>query len=373
MSKDYYKILGVERNASEEEVKKAFRKLAHEYHPDKKGGDEKKFKEINEAYQVLSHKEKRAQYDRFGQAFSAQGGSAYGGEGGFSGTGFNPADFGFDVNSGNGDFSDIFESIFDQFGGGPFRRTTHRRSRSREGQDIQILKKITLEEAFRGVKEKMEFRVQVECAACGGLGYEKAAGLTTCSRCSGAGEVREARRTIFGNFTQTAVCSECGGAGELPKKKCVVCGGAGRKIGQRSVTVEIPPGAEDKQAVKIAGLGEAGERGGRAGHLYVVIEVKSHQVFQRLGADLYLQKKIKVKDALLEKKIAIDDIAGEKIFITIPPGFNLKSKLKIPGRGMPRFGSFGASRGDLYVDFDLVLPKRLSEKTRKILETIEDE
>jgi len=367
-NKDYYKILGISRSASEDEIKKAYRKLAHQHHPDKAGGDEAKFKEVNEAYQVLSNKEKRAQYDRFGQTFDGagfQGGApGWGGFGGFGGDGVkwnvNPEDL--------GDFSDIFETIFDQFGGGGRKRQSYTR-----GSDIELLKEITLEEAFWGVKETIHYKTFISCNVCSGLGYDKKGGLKECKMCSGKGEIREDRRTFFGNFSQIKKCPECHGRGQIPEKPCKNCKGLGRTSGEREVLFEIAPGIEDGQIIKISGKGETGEHGMGNGDLYVVIRVKQHSVFERKRADLFTEKVISVTDALLGKKIAMTDISGEKFSISVPPGFDLKEKLKISGRGMPRLGAFGSSRGDLYISLRMKLPHSLSSKARKILDDLDHE
>ncbi len=362
MNKDYYNILGVSRGASEEEIKKAYRKLAHQYHPDKGGGDENKFKEVNEAYQVLSNKEKRAQYDRFGQTFNGSSGFGTEGWGGF-GDGarwnINPEDF--------ADLSDIFESMFDQFGMGGRRRTYKR------GSDIESIKEITLEEAFRGVKETIQYRTAVSCKACEGLGYEKKAGLKECKMCTGRGEIRENRKTFFGNFSQIRSCPECHGRGQIPEKPCKTCKGLGKVLGEREVSFEIAPGVEDGQIIKISGKGEAGEQGTGSGDLYIVVRIKPHTTFTITKADLFAEKTLSVIEALLGKKIYMEDISGERFSFSVPQGFDVKEKLKIQGRGMPKMGAFGLSRGDLYISLRMKFPSSLSSKAKKILEDLDRE
>lgn len=360
--RDYYKILGVNREASEEEIKKAYRRLAHKYHPDKPGGDEKKFKEINEAYQVLSNKEKRSQYDRYGQVFSG-GGPTSGA--GFPGWDFGAGGWDFDFGGGDfGSFSDIFESIFEQFGGQ--RRQTYAR-----GSDVEVVQEITLEEAFRGTKRKIRFVTAVSCAKCGGLGYYKEKGFTSCGTCRGKGDVREQRRTFFGNFTQVKTCPTCNGRGEIPNELCKVCGGRGRVTGAREADITIAPGVEDGQVIKVAGLGEAGERGAQAGDLYLIVKIKKHPVFERRGADLFMTKEIKITDAFLRKEIKVKDIGGDEFKVKIPVGHLFSRKLKASNRGMPRFGS--NSRGDLYIQLDLKIPETLSAKEKKLLEELDKE
>lgn len=361
MTKDYYKILGVSRDASEEEIKKAYRKLAHQYHPDKSGGDEAKFKEINEAYQVLSNREKRAHYDRFGTAepfggFSAGGGPVPGWDfSGFPGAGYS-WEFSHDI----GDLEDIFETFFEGLGVRSRRPTYHR------GSDLEVVQEITLEEAFHGTVKDLRIKTAITCEACKGQGGDIAAGFRVCPVCKGQGEIREEKRTFFGSFSKIKTCNQCRGTGQVPNKICSVCEGKGSVPGERKVRVEILPGVENNQIIKIKGAGEAGERGSAAGDLYVRIRVKPHPSFQREGDDIIVRKEINVLDLLLGKKIEIPTISGGKIWVEIPPGFNLKENLRIPGEGMPRFGSFG--RGDLLVNFVIKAPKKPSAKLKKLLE-----
>jgi len=369
--KDYYKILGVERNASPDEVKKAFYKLAHQYHPHKAGKDEKKFKEfnekfkeINEAYQVLSDKDKRAQYDRFGQVF--EGAQQGGGEWPFgAGQGFDPSQgfggFDFNGNMGDmGDLGDIFETFF---GGGQPRRRTYQR-----GSDIEVAQEITLEEAFAGVRKHLEYKTSISCDKCKGLGYDKKEGKITCSTCAGRGEIRENRKTFFGTFAQNKACPECKGFGEVPKKVCPECKGAGRQEGVRQVDVDVVPGVGNDQIIKVKGMGEAGERGSETGDLYIRIKEKSHPFFKREGDNLFVAEDLKLTEALLGKKIKIKDLNGQMFDVDLPVGFNFKERMRVGGKGMPHLHGMG--RGDLYLEFDLKLPKKLSEKAKKIIEEL---
>lgn len=363
--KDYYKILGVPRDASEEEIKKAYRRLAHKYHPDKSGGDEAKFKEINEAYQVLSDKEKRSRYDRFGTAepFAGfPGGGQAWNWGGFSAAGGDKVweEFSGDI----GDLGDLFETFFEGLGV-KSRRPTYRR-----GSDLEIIQEITLEEAFRGTTKDLRVKTLVNCSVCKGQGGDAAHGFKTCSVCKGQGEIREEKRTFFGSFSQIKTCNQCHGAGQIPVKICSVCGGKGLVSGERKVKVEILPGVHDGQIIKIKGAGEAGERGTAAGDLYVRIRIKPHHIFRRQGDNLIVRKEIDVLDLILGKKIEIPTISGGKIMVEIPAGFNLKENLIIPGEGMPRMGSFG--RGDLLVDFIIKAPKKPNPKIKKLLEELDE-
>lgn len=374
--RDYYKILGVDRNASEEEIKKAFYRLAHEYHPHKAGKDEKKFKElnekfkeINEAYQVLSNKEKRAQYDHFGQVF--EGAPAGAGEWPFGfEQGFGPSagGFGFDFEEGLGDLGDLGEfldSFFEGFG------TRQRRRTYKRGSDVELIQEITLEEAFKGARKHLEYQILIACDKCQGIGYDKREGVATCPTCAGRGEIREDRRTFFGSFSQNKVCPECAGFGEVPNKICSGCRGSGRRAGMRKVDIDIIPGVADGQIIKVKGMAEAGERGSESGDLYVRIKEKPHSFFRREGDDLCSSQELKLTEALLGKKIKIQDLNGELLTIELPAGFNFKEKLKISGKGMPYLHGLG--RGNLYLEFELKLPKKLSEKAKKIIEDLDKE
>lgn len=365
--KDYYKILGVARAASDEEIKKAYRKLAHQYHPDKAGGDERKFKEINEAYQVLSDRIKRANYDRFGTA-EPMGGFPGGGQepfwGGFQG-GEPWEGFGFNVDGNQGDFADIgniFESFFEGLGVKPRRRTYER------GSDLEIVEEIALEEAFRGAQKTLRVKTLVRCESCAGQGADTKAGFTACSRCAGQGEIREQKKTFFGSFSQVKICDTCRGTGQIPNKICVACRGMGRISAEREIKLDILPGVEDGQLIKVSGAGEAGEKGTAAGDLYVRIKIKQNPIFERRSADLIVKKELKVLDLLLGKKIEVPTINGGKIHVEIPAHFNLKENLRIPEEGMPRFGSYG--RGDLLVSFIIKAPKKLNPRAKKILEDL---
>jgi len=366
MPKDYYNILGVSKTASDEEIKKAYRKLAHQYHPDKPNGDERKFKEINEAYQVLSDKNKRSMYDRFGSAEPMNGFPG----GGFNGGGFpggmpNWEGFGMDFDPQNfsGDLNDIFETFFEGLGVRPRRKTY------RKGSDLEAQEEITLEDAFRGVTKTVHLRTYVRCETCKGNGAEAGSGFDKCATCDGRGEVREERRSFFGSISQVKVCERCHGLGEIPKKACAACRGAGRVEAAREIKVDLLPGIEDGQLIKISGMGEAGDRGASAGDLYVRVRVKPHATFERMGDELVVQRELKVLDLLLGRKIEVPTISGGKVHVEVPAGFNLKENLRIRGEGMPRFGSYG--RGDLLVNFVIKAPKKANDKVRKILEDLE--
>ncbi|MDP3725047.1 MAG: J domain-containing protein [Nanoarchaeota archaeon] len=351
---DYYEILGVSKNASEEEIKKSYRGLAHKYHPDKKGGDEKKFKEVNEAYQVLKDKDKRAGYDRFGKAFErgAPGGGA-----------------GFEWNVGREgvDLGDMFEGIFGGFG---FGGAGGARVRHTRGNDIQIIQELTLEEVFQGAERKIHFQTYVQCRVCNGAGHAKSVELIACKTCGGKGRVREEQNSFFGNVVRMRSCSACQGVGKVPKERCAECRGEGRVRDTKRVEVHIPAGVEDGEALKVGGAGEAGAEGGGSGDLYVLVRVKLHAVFAREGANLTKEEEVSVGDILLGKKLEIRGIGGETFSIRIPEGFDVRKKLKVAGRGMPRL-NVPSRRGDMYISLRMKFPKHISKKAKELLEELE--
>jgi len=363
MKKDYYKILGVPKDASEEEIKKAYRKLAHKYHPDKPGGDEKKFKEINEAYEVLSNKEKRAQYDRFGEVFDRESYKGY-----TDGVNIDFSDIfggGFDFDFSSQDFfgfEDIFENIFG----------TQRKNRNdfQRGKDLETKIEITLEEAFHGTQKSFTLKTLLVCEKCGGLGYNKSKGFKVCDYCKGSGKIKLERKTFFGSFAQISTCNFCSGTGKIPNEICNNCKGEGRIFGQKNININIPPGVKDKEIIKVPKGGEAGKKGGENGDLYVVIHILPHQFYIRKNDDLYLEKDIDLTQAFLGYPIKIKDISGEEFSITIPPGHSLSKELKISKRGMPKGFS---QRGDLYIRFNLKVPKKISNKAKELIENLNKE
>ncbi len=360
--KDFYKILGLEKGASVEEIKKAYRTLAHKHHPDKAGGNESKFKEINEAYQILSNPEKKAQYDRFGQTFDGQsGGSGFGGQNPF-GVEF---DFG-NVNVGDlGNLGEMFDSFFEGLGVKRKRRTY------RHGSDVEYTQEISLEEAFRGAVKPLAYKTHVACKECSGAGHFAKEGFSDCSTCNGRGEIKEVRSTFFGNFEQVRACEKCSGTGQIPKKICRACSGTGRVKGERAVDITIAPGIMEGQLIKIQKGGEVGERGADAGDLYVRVKIQKHPVFDREGDDLITRRQFKLADVLLGRKIMIDGIAGEKVGLEIARGFRLGDPVVVSGAGMPRLGGYG--RGRLIVYPDVHVPQKISPKAKKLLEDLEGE
>ena len=355
--KDYYKILGVPRNASQEEIKKAYRRLAHKYHPDK-GGDEKKFKEINEAYQVLSNPEKRAQYDRFGESFE------FGKEGSGFSSGFFWKDFQENFGFDSIDLEEIFEDFFS------FGREKRKKEINR-GRDIELEVKINLEDTLKGIKKRITLEKFVKCPRCQGKGAEPGSSLKECFSCRGQGEVQQIKRTIFGTFTRYIRCPECGGEGRIPEHPCNVCRGEGRIKGEESIEVFIPAGVDSGQVIKITGKGEAGRRGGRAGDLYIRVFVRPHSLFERKGDDLYIDIPISFSQAVLGDEVEVPTPERKKILLKVPQGTQSGKVLRISNKGIPHFSGFG--RGDLYVKLIVKTPKRLNKEQRKLLERLRKE
>ncbi len=360
MSKDYYKILGLDKKASDEEIKKAYRRLAHQFHPDRPDGDESKFKEINEAYQILSNKDKKKQYDQFGRVFD-------GTSGGFSGFDSGNWEFGFDYSNLEdlGNISDIFDSFFE--GLGVRRRKTYHR-----GSDMEVGLEIDLEDAFQGAEKEIVLPTFVACEHCQGLGHFPKEGFTSCSACDGRGEIRENRNSFFGNISQVRSCAKCFGSGQVPNKVCSYCSGAGRAKQTKKIRVAIASGIHSGQIIKITGAGEAGERGASSGDLYARINIRPHPIFKVKEDDLLITKEINLVDVLLGKKLSISSISGAKIDVEIPSGADLNQPLKVASEGMPRFGS-PRRRGDLYILLKITSPQKLSSKARKMLEDLRKE
>lgn len=363
---DYYKILGVARNASAEDIKKAYYKMAHKYHPDK-GGDEKKFKEVNEAYQILSDKDKRAQYDQFGRVF--EGGQAGGGaQGGFDFQGFQGGMPGFNFEeSGFDNLSDIFEEMF---GFGSPRRGGSKKDLKR-GKDIEIEIEVSLEDVLKGKEKKIVLPKNIKCSRCQGTGAEPGSSVEECFSCRGTGQVQQIKKTIFGSVTKNTICPECKGEGYKPKKPCNVCKGEGRIKGEEEIKIFIPAGVDSNQIIKIKDKGEAGRRGGEQGNLYVRIFVKSHSVFQRKGDDLYAVLPITFSQAALGGEVDAPLLGGKSVILKIPSGVESGKILRISGKGLPHFS--GRGLGNLYVVLEIKTPKKLNKKQKDLLEKLQQE
>jgi molecular chaperone DnaJ len=358
---DYYEVLGVTRGASQEDIKKAFHKLAHKHHPDK-GGDEKKFKEINEAYQVLSDAQKRAQYDQFGRVFEN---GQPGGADGFNG--FNWAWGNKGQQDVEFDFSDVGDIFEEFFGGG--RKTT--RKDNRKGKDIQVDIELDLERVLKESAEKINLFKQVVCHRCQGLGSEPGTKIKECFSCRGTGQVQQVKKTFLGSYTTIATCPECNGEGTIPEKPCNVCKGEGRIKAQETIEIHIPAGVDTNQVIRVDGKGEAGKKGGKAGNLFVRIFVKKHSVFERKGDDLFATLPINFSQAVLGDEIELKTLEGANILLEVPAGTESGKILRISGKGIPHFGNYG--KGNLYVEFKIKTPKKLSKEQKKLLDQLKKE
>jgi molecular chaperone DnaJ len=347
---DYYEILGVGRDASTDQIKKAFRTLAMKYHPDRNPGDqnaEKRFKEINEAYDVLKDEQKRAAYDRFGHA-AFENGSA-GPRAGAAGFDFSAAGF-----------ADIFDEMFGEFMGG--RRGNAARGR---GADLRYNLEITLEEAFAGKQATIRVPTSVTCDACNGTGGEKGAHPITCPTCMGMGRVRASQ----GFFTIERTCQTCNGAGKVIESPCKLCGGAGRVHKEKTLAVTIPAGVEDGTRIRLAGEGEAGLRGAPPGDLYIFLSIAPHRFFQRDGANIYCRVPIPMVTAALGGHIEVPTIDGSRARVAIPPGAQTGQQFRLRGKGMSILRS--AARGDMYVQITVETPVNLTKKQQELLREFE--
>lgn len=354
--KDYYDILGVSRDATQDEIKKAFRKLARKYHPDVNKDDKnatEKFKEINEAYEVLKDPEKRARYDQFGHAGVGQGDFGTGDFAGFGGFG----DFG-DFGSG-GFFDDIFDSFF---GGGGFSRT--RKQGPVRGADLRYDLEITLEEAAFGTEKQIDVTRLEKCTVCHGTGAKPGTSPKTCPICGGSGEIRNVKNTAFGRFVNVTTCNQCHGEGTVINDPCTKCHGNGKVRASRTLKVKVPQGVDTGSRLRMTGEGEPGLRGGAPGDLYVVIHVKPHKLFKRVGDDLIFDAPISFVQASLGDKIKIPTLDG-KIEVKIPQGTQPDTRFRIKAKGVPKLN--GRGRGDLYVIAKVIIPKKLNEQQRELL------
>lgn len=358
MAKDYYKTLGVEKNATADEIKKAFRKLAHQHHPDK-GGDEKKFKEANEAYQVLSDEKKRAEYDTYGSAGPGQGFG--GGQGGFDYSGFG----GFQGGQGfeGVDLNDIFGDIF----GGGMRNGG---SRAKRGSDISVDLELSFADAVFGVEHTITLTKNSSCGTCSGSGAKPGAKMKECATCKGKGRTQETVRTILGTFAQERVCSNCHGVGKVPEEKCPTCKGAGVVRKQETYTIKIPAGIQNGEMVRLSGAGEA-VQGGAPGDLYVRIHVAPHKVFKREGQNLSMGLNVKLSDALLGAEYPIETLDGQ-IKVKIPKGISSGEVLRVHDKGVP-LDQNGKRRGDLLIKVEVKTPTKLSRKAEKLIEDLRAE
>ncbi|OGG86118.1 molecular chaperone DnaJ [Candidatus Kaiserbacteria bacterium RIFOXYB1_FULL_46_14] len=352
--KDYYKILGIEQGASKDDIKKAFRKLAAQYHPDKKTGDESKFKEVSEAYAVLGDEKKRTEYDNYGRAFGGNNAGA----GGFDWSNMS----GFAQGGAQFDFGDIFENFGDIFGG-------FGRPRARRGNDISIDLELSLEEAVFGIERVVVLAKNSVCDTCKGSGGEPNTEMTACATCNGQGRLRETRSSMLGSFTTVRECSACLGRGQVPKEKCKQCHGHGVLKKSEEIAIKVPAGIENGEVIRMTGRGEA-IQGGQTGDLYIKLHVRAERHIRRNGSDLVRDLSIKLTDALLGATYQVETLDGP-IDINVPIGVKQGESLRIKGKGVPT--GRGNARGDFLVKIDIALPQKLSRKAQKLVEELREE
>ncbi len=346
--RDYYEVLGVSRDASEEEIRKAFRKLALEYHPDrnKSDGAAEKFKEINEAYQVLSDPRKRADYDRYGHMGVGQNGGARG----------------FEGFENFGGFGDIFDAFFGGFG-----TTTRTRTSARRGADLQVTMTVEFEEAAFGAEKELEVQRTEMCGHCHGSRSEPGNSPTTCGNCGGTGQVRRSHQSIFGQFVQVATCGTCRGEGRIITHPCTRCRGSGQERKTRKLRVSVPAGIETGTQLRLTGEGEAGANGGPPGDLYISIRVKEHPVFRRDGYDILYQLPINIVQAALGATVKVPTLEGDAELV-VPPGTQSGEVFRLRGKGIPHLRS--KQRGDQLVSIFVEVPRNLTEEQRKLFQEL---
>jgi molecular chaperone DnaJ len=353
MAKDYYETLGVSKTASKDEIKKAFHKLAHKHHPDKNGGDDSKFKEANEAYQVLSDDAKRAQYDQFGSAGPQMGGGQAGGFGDFDFSQFTQdGGFGFDM-------GDIFGEMF---GGGS------RRAKNRRGNDLQTSIGLDFKESIFGVEKEIRITKPSTCNTCHGDGAKPGTKLHTCDQCNGNGVVKSIQRTILGSIATTQICNKCDGTGKIPDEACQTCKGKGVVNEARTIKVSVPAGIQNGETLRLTGMGEA-IKGGQSGDLYVRISVTPHKAITRQHNDLISSLNIKLTDALLGAEYAVETLDGS-IPVIIPAGTKVGDTVTLKQHGVPTGSS---KRGNFIIKLNIALPEKLSKHAREVIEELKKE
>lgn len=362
--RDYYEVLGVNKNATDEELKKAYRKLAKKYHPDANPNNrkeaEEKFKELNEAYETLSNPQKRKMYDQFGfngpQGFGGQGGAGQGGYYSYSTNGFD----GFDGFSGFGDINDIFGSIFGGFG------SSRRKNRTGpvRGRDINHDIEITFEESFLGARKEFYINRNEKCSTCNGTGAKPGTSPITCPNCHGTGQVTQVQNTILGQMQTTRTCSECHGTGQIIKEPCTTCRGKGTIRKQAKVTINIPAGIAEGETLILRGEGEPGERGGEKGDMHLTVHVKRHSIFKRDGNNVLCDIPITMTQATLGAELEIPMVDGEKVKYKIPEGTQTGTKFDIRNKGFKALN--GNWQGDYIFTVNVQTPKRLTKEQRDL-------
>lgn len=366
MAKDYYQILGVSKNATEEEIKKAFRNLAHQHHPDKDGGNEQKFKEINEAYQVLGNAEKRKKYDQFGSGFENMGAGqgAYGG--GFNWSDFTrQAGYGNTGGSANFDFEDLGDIFGDFFGGGG--RSSRRTQSQKAGRDIEVDLNLTFEEAAFGTEKILRINKLIVCDRCSGQGAEPDTKIETCKTCHGSGQVSRTQQTFFGAFNSVVVCPECEGEGKVPKEKCAKCAGKGILKGSEEIKVKIPAGIGHGESIRLSDKGEPGEKARGQGDLYLNINIEPSRIFLRDGYDIRSVQEIAFSQAALGDKIFVETLYGP-VKLKIHPGTKSGQEFKLANKGIEKLR--GKGKGDHIVKIVIAIPENLTAKQKKLIEEL---
>ena len=362
--RDYYEVLGVEKSASDAELKKAYRKLAKKYHPDVNPGDaeaEAKFKEATEAYTILSDADKRRQYDQYGHAAFEQGGGAGGYGGGFGGFDFNGADMG-DI------FGDLFGGGFgDIFGGGRSRRADNG---PRKGANLRARVNITFEEAVFGCEKELEITLKDECTTCGGTGAKPGTSPVTCTKCNGSGQIVYTQRSMFGMVQNVSTCPECNGSGQMIKEKCPTCYGTGYTSSRKKIQVTVPAGIDNGQSIRIREKGEPGTNGGPRGDLLVEVNVARHPIFQREDVNIFSTAPITYAQAALGGEIRINTVDGEVAY-DIKAGTQTDTRIRLKGKGVPSLRN-NSIRGDHYVTLVVQVPTNLNEEAKEALRRFDE-
>ena len=368
--KDYYDILGIKKDASLNEIRQAFRKLAQKHHPDKGGGDVEKFKEINQAYQILSNPEKRKMYDQYGSAFEQV--QSRGGAGGFdnfadwaayaqamrgSGANVNFEDLNF------GGLGSIFEDVF----GFSKARTQH----TYKAENIELELVLDLEQAVFGFEKIIKLDKYIKCDACDGKGYKSTTKFIICNSCNGKGQSIQQKQTFFGTFQTVSTCSNCNGQGKIPEKNCEICHGKGRIKKLKDVKIKIPAGIDHGQTIKFKGQGQAGEKGIHSGDLYVIVSIRSHPKFKRQGSDIFSKKEISISQAVLGSKIDIQTLHGE-VSLKIPSGTQSGQQFYLKNKGVPQIGLYKRT-GNQIVEVNIKIPKHLTKEQKKLLKGLSEQ
>ncbi|MBI5000837.1 MAG: molecular chaperone DnaJ [Euryarchaeota archaeon] len=358
--RDYYDVLGVQKSASADDIKSAYRKLVKKYHPDLNKEDpkaaEEKFKELSEAYEVLADPQKKERYDKFGHAGVSQN--------------FSPGGFTMDDFTHYGDIEDIFGGLFDGsifeslFGGG-----RQRGGGARRGRDVRYDLEVTLEEAAEGLAKAVELPLEVVCKACGGSGAADAKFISTCRACGGAGQVQVRRSTGFGQFVSVSQCQQCHGAGKTITNPCRACGGRGRQADRVRIELNIPRGAEDGTRLRLGGRGEAGGPRARPGDLYIVVHVARHPEFERDGANLHSALELTYAQLALGAEVEVPTLGGGKALVKIPPGTQVGTTLRLAGKGLPDMRT--GRKGDLFITTYIVIPRKLSSEQKRLLRELD--